>query len=121
MVPYYVAKIACDLYLGTMRKLHRYKRLYCAVVMVGLKLRGQIVKPYMCPICRRGAEGGERPFKDRRGLFLHLTRKHYGDLIDMVVEAYNSIERPRKAMGVDYCGRVAGEVERVLPSMVRRG
>jgi len=121
MAPYYVAKVVCDIYLGTMRKLHRYKRLYCAVVTVGLKLKGQIVKPYVCPICRRGAKGSEKPFKDKRGLFLHLTRKHYGDLIEMVVEAYNNIECPRKAMGAGCGERLAGEVERVLPSLVRRG
>ncbi len=119
MAPYYVAKVACDIYTGTLRKLHRYKRLYCAVMMVGLKLRGQIAKPYMCPICRRGAKGGERSFKDKRGLFLHLTRKHYGDLIEIVAEAYNSIKHVRRAVRVGCSERLAGEVERVLPSLVR--
>jgi hypothetical protein len=116
--PYYVAKIACNLYTSTLRKLHRYnERLRRAIVTVGLKLRDQVVKPYMCPICRKGAKGGKRPFKSRRGLFLHLTHKHYGDLIDMVVEAYNDIK------GVDCRGRVAGEVERVLslPGTTRSG
>jgi hypothetical protein len=91
--PYYVAKVACDLYLGTIRKLHRYRGLYCAVVSVGLKLKEQVKKPYMCPICRKGAKGGEKPFKSRHGLFMHLTCKHYGDLLNMVVEAFNSIKR----------------------------
>jgi hypothetical protein len=119
MAPYYVAKVACDIYLDTLRKLHRYKRLYCAVVTVGLKLREQIVKPYMCPICNRGAKDGERPFKDKRGLFLHLTRKHYGDLIDMVAEAYNGIKHIRRAVRVGCGERLAGEVAGVLPSLVR--
>ena len=119
MAPYYVAKIVCDLYLGTLQKLHRYKRLYCAVVMVGLRLRVQLAEPYMCPICRRGAKGSEKPFKDKRGLFLHLTRKHYGDLIEMVMEAYNGNKCSRRTVGVDHDGRMAGEVERVLPSLVR--
>jgi len=88
--PYYVAKIACDLYTGTLRKL---------------------VEPYTCPICRKGAKDGKRPFKDRRGLFLHLVYKHYGDLIEMVVEVYNSIKRPRKAKSVLQLCKATREVQ----------
>ena len=119
MVPYYVAKIACNIYLGTLQKLRRYRKLYCAVVAVGLKLRGQIVEPYVCPICRRGVKDGGRPFKDKRGLFVHLTRKHYGDLIEMVAEAYNGIKRARRAVRAGCGERLAGEVAGVLPGMVR--
>jgi hypothetical protein len=101
--PYYVAKVVCGLYLNTLRKLHRHWKLYHAVVVVGLKLKEQIEKPYVCPICRKGARDGERPFKDKRGLFIHLTRKHYGDLIKMVEEAYNCVKHPRRAMRAGLC------------------
>jgi hypothetical protein len=99
------------IYTGTMRKMHRYKRLYCAVVTAGLKLKEQVEEPYMCPICHKGAKDGKRPFKDRRGLFLHLVYKHYGDLIEMVVEVYNSIKRPRKAKSVLQLCKATGEVQ----------
>jgi hypothetical protein len=95
MAPYYVARIACNIYLDALRKLHHYNgKLRYAIMAVGLKLREQIVEPYVCPICRKGAKGGKRPFKSRRGLLIHLTHKHYGDLVEMVIEAYNAhIER----------------------------
>jgi hypothetical protein len=52
-----------------------------AIRHVGMQLRDERNGVLVCPICSRG------PFT-KRGYFLHLTRTHYSQLIDLVeVEA----------------------------------
>jgi hypothetical protein len=91
-VPFYVARIACgfsDLGGFERARLPRRRVMLEAVRFVGLQLRVFVESCYVCPLCGLGAEGGRRRFKDKRGLYNHMVRKHYGDLMELVISITN--------------------------------
>ena len=98
-VPFYVARVACGFsdpgdFEGA--RLPRRRVLLEAVRLAGLMLRVFVESCHVCPLCGLGAGGGWRRFKDKRGLYNHMVRKHYGDLMELVISISNSISGRRR-------------------------
>jgi hypothetical protein len=98
-VPFYVARVACGFPIkgSFYRAMFPNRRVMLeAIRLVGLQLRVFVESCHVCPLCGLGAEGGWRRFKDRRGLYNHMVRKHYGDLMELVILISNSMPGRRR-------------------------
>jgi hypothetical protein len=72
-----------------------------AVRLAGLQLRVFVESCYVCPLCGLGAEGGRRRFKGKQGLYNHMVRKHYYDLMELVFKvAFDMGVRKIRVRGV---------------------
>lgn len=79
LVPFYVARVACNFNPDVVDRvmfLNR-RRMIEAIKLAGLMLRVFVENCRACPFCGM-------PFKGKQGLYNHLWRKHYGDLMELV-------------------------------------
>jgi hypothetical protein len=103
-IPYYVARIACDLGdpgdLGRVRFLSR--GMLEAVKLAGLQLRLFVEACRACPFCGLVVGRGGSPFHGKLGLYIHMLRKHYSDLLDLALSYHRPARSsPRKFTGVE--------------------
>ena len=98
-VPFYVARIAFGFPVDVVDRARFPDR---GRMVEAIKLAGLTVRVFVesscgvCPLCGLGAEGGRRFFKDRRGLYNHMVRKHYGDLMELVILISNRLPSRRR-------------------------
>ena len=90
-VPFYVARVACDFDTSIIDRA-RFPdrgRMVEAIKLAGLTVRVFVENCRICPFCGR-------PFKGKQGIYNHLWRKHYGDLMDLVIRISNSMPGRRR-------------------------
>jgi len=78
LVPFYVARVACDFNPGVVDRVRFLRRgMVRAIKLAGLQLRVFVENCRVCPFCGM-------PFRGKQGIYNHLWRKHYSDLMDLV-------------------------------------
>ena len=97
-IPYHVARVACGFSdpgdLGRVRFLSR--GMLEAVELAGLQLRLFVEVCHACPFCGLAVKHSRSPFHGRLGLYIHMLRKHYSDLLNLALK-YS----PRNFTGVE--------------------
>jgi hypothetical protein len=103
-LPLYVARIACgfsDPNDFAKARFPKRRKMLEAIRIVGLQLKSHVEVSRVCPLCGKGADRGRRLFKDRRGLYHHMRRKHYYDLMELVFKtAFDMGVRKIRVRGV---------------------